>query len=153
MPDHPSAGCRMQIMFDGTVRASYQPGNITLADGTAISFDPDRHTARILTDGWNVGDVVDTDHDRLTRCIDAQGYEHWRRADGQIFHDDQVDPDRVVLVHPAIRCPMPRTARLLDLLRRARGRCRRLLRRVRRVGRNRAHVHHGADHPAGVRRG
>ncbi|MGP3777021.1 hypothetical protein ACTWJ8_39935 (plasmid) [Streptomyces sp. SDT5-1] len=114
MSRHPSAGSLMRITFTGTVQYSYQPGLITLADGTDISFDPNVHTAHVLAEGWSVGDVADTEHGRLTRSVDEQGYEHWRGPKGEVFHDDQVRPDRVVLVSTPRR-PRPSTAPLPGL--------------------------------------
>ncbi|MFK0063375.1 hypothetical protein ACIQTN_29620 [Streptomyces werraensis] len=103
-----AAGARIRFTVTGTVRSCYQQGQVTLADGTSLSYRPDQHRTVVLTEGWRPGDLIETEHGRLRRT-ERGGYAHWtRESDGQMFHDDQVDPVRARVIswwggrrHPA----------------------------------------------------
>ncbi|MFD7205907.1 hypothetical protein [Streptomyces sp. NPDC059893] len=112
------AGARIGITLEGTVQHTYQRGEITLADGSHVSYDPTRHQARILSDGWDPGDVIGTEHGALTRIL-QDGHPCWQRRGGhQIFHDDQINPERAVLLHRAEPLPLSRTSKALAHIRR-----------------------------------
>ncbi|MGX1301369.1 hypothetical protein RKD35_002857 [Streptomyces albogriseolus] len=93
-----AAGARIRFTVVGTVRTCYQQGEVTLADGTSLSYDPAQHRAAVLAEGWRPGDVIETQHGRLRRT-ERGGYHHWvHERSGQMFHDDQVDPVRARVV-------------------------------------------------------
>lgn len=98
MTENVTAGARVRITVEGTVKDSYQEGHLTLADGTSVEYDPARHRTVVLSGGWMPGDIIESQHGRLIRSEDG-GYPHWRRVtDNGLFHDDQVNPERVRVV-------------------------------------------------------
>lgn len=100
MEQHPTAGARVRMTIEGTVRDAYQPGIFTLGDGTHVSYTHGQHRVEILTPGWEVGDMIDTEHGVLTRVVN-DGYAHWQCTEFEpprAFHDDQVRPDDVRVI-------------------------------------------------------
>lgn len=109
MEQHPTAGARIRMTIEGTVQHSWQPGLFTLGDGTHVSYTPGQHAVTVLAPGWEVGDIIDTEHGVLTRVVN-DGYAHWRCTEFEPprdFHDDQVRPADVRVIHRVKPVPEP----------------------------------------------
>lgn len=116
MQQPPTAGAHIRMTIEGIVRDAYQPGIFTLSDGTHVSYTPGQHDVTVLAPGWEVGDMIDTEHGVLTRVVD-DGYAFWRCTEFEPprdFHDDQVRPADLRVIRRATPAPEQPAAPAVD---------------------------------------
>lgn len=95
------AGARVVIHIETTVEA-VGDHEITLTDGTHITYQPGQLPITVIEPGWQPGDVADDGHGPLVRMVRDDGVHLWMRVDGgRTVWDDETSLHSLTLISRA----------------------------------------------------